>query len=251
MAGHSKWSNIKRKKAKVDAERGKIFTKIAKEISVAAREGGGDPAANFRLNAAIQKAREANMPNDNIERAIKKGTGELEGVNYETVVYEGYGPEGTAVLCNVLTDNRNRTAGEIRYLFSRYNGNLGESGCVSWMFERKGMLVVDLEETGQEEEDILLMAIDHGAEDVKSEEGILEIYTEVESFKDVKDNLEKEGIEISNAEITMVPQNNVEISELDTARTMVNLMDMLEDHDDVQEVYSNYDIPGEILSKIE
>ena len=231
MAGHSKWSNIKRKKAKVDAERGKIFTKIAKEISVAAREGGGDPAANFRLNAAIQKAREANMPNDNIERAIKKGTGELEGVNYETVVYEGYGPEGTAVLCNVLTDNRNRTAGEIRYLFSRYNGNLGESGCVSWMFERKGMLVVDLEETGQEEEDILLMAIDHGAEDVKSEEGILEIYTEVESFKDVKDNLEKEGIEISNAEITMVPQNNVEISELDTARTMVNLMDMLEDHD--------------------
>ena len=251
MAGHSKWSNIKRKKAKVDSERGKIFTKIAKEISVAAREGGGDPSANFRLSTVIQKAREANMPNDNIERAIKKGTGELEGVNYESIVYEGYGPGGTAVLCDVLTDNRNRTAGEIRHLFSRHGGNLGESGCVAWMFQRKGIIIVDMKETGQQEDDILLTAIDGGAEDVKSDEGVLEIYTTVDSFEDVKSGLENEGVKISEAEITMVPQNNIEINKPETANIMINLIDELEDHDDVQEVYSNYDIPEEILSKIE
>lgn len=250
MAGHSKWANIKHKKARMDSQKGKIFTKLAKEISVAAKEGGGDPEANYRLNAAIQKAKAANLPADNIERAIKKGTGELEGVNYEQIVYEGYGPEGTAVLCNILTDNRNRTAGEIRHIFSRKGGNLGETGCVSWMFEQKGLLVVDLKDTSLEEDDVLLMAIEAGADDVNTEDSTVEIYTTTEQFNEVKDHLEQEGISFSVAEISMIPKTTVTIESPDKAEKVLGLMDELEEHDDVQEVFSNYNIPDEIMENL-
>ncbi len=250
MAGHSKWANIKHKKAKMDSQKGKIFTKLAKEISVAAKEGGGDPDANYRLNAAIQKAKAANLPAENIERAIKRGTGELEGVNYEQIVYEGYGPEGTAVLCNILTDNRNRTAGEIRHIFSRKGGNLGETGCVSWMFEQKGLLVVDLKETGLEEDDVLLMAIEAGAEDVNTEDSAVEIYTTTDQFNEVKTRLEQEGISFSVAEISMIPKTTVTIESPEKAAKVLALMDELEEHDDVQEVFSNYNIPDEIMENL-
>lgn len=250
MSGHSKWANIKHKKAKMDSQKGKIFTKLAKEISVAAKEGGGDPEANYRLNAAIQKAKANNLPADNIERAIKKGLGELGGVNYEQIVYEGYGPEGTAVLCNILTDNRNRTAGEIRHIFSRKNGNLGETGCVAWMFEQKGLLAVDLEETGMDEDELMMMALDAGAEDVESEDTIVEIYTTTDSFRQVKDNLEQQGVKFASAEISMIPKTTVTIDNPDKAAKVLALMDELEEHDDVQDVYSNYNIPDEIMENL-
>lgn len=251
MAGHSKWANIKHKKARQDARKGKVFTKLAREISVAAKEGGGDPEANYSLNQAIQKAKSSNMPNENIERAIKKGTGELEGVNYEKIVYEGYGPNGTAVMCIALTDNKNRTAGEVRHTFSNRGGNLGENGCVAWMFDQKGYMAVELEETGQDEEEVLLNAIEAGAEDVKSENGVLEIYTIPETFNEVKEAVEKAGVTLSAAEISMIPQNTVTIEDTDTANKMLNLVDELEDHDDVQEVFANYEIAKEILEKLE
>jgi len=250
MAGHSKWANIKHRKARMDEKKGKLFTKLAREISVAAKEGGGDPALNPRLNAAIQKAKAANMPNENIERAIKKGTGELGGVNYENVFYEGYGPGGTAILCSALTDNRNRTAGEIRHIFSRCGGNLGESGCVSWMFEKRGIIIIDLKETAQDEEEVFLAAVESGAEDVKTGGSVVEIYTTPEIFRDVKNTLKENGIKISAAEITMIPQNTVTIEDMDTAKKMMALIEELEDHDDVQEVYSNYDIPEEVLNRL-
>lgn len=250
MAGHSKWSNIKHKKAKMDSQKGKIFTKLAKEISVAAKEGGGDPESNYRLNAAIQKAKANNLPADNIERAIKKGTGELEGVNYEQIVYEGYGPEGTAVLCQILTDNRNRTAGEIRHIFSKADGNLGETGCVAWMFEQKGVLVVDLEEVKLEEDEVLLMAIEAGAEDVNTEDTLVEIYTTPEDFNTVKGNLEQEGLSFSVAEVSMIPKTTVEIENPEKALQVLNLMDELEEHDDVQDAYSNYSIPDGIMETL-
>ena len=250
MSGHSKWANIKHKKAKMDSQKGKIFTKLAKEISVAAKEGGGDPEANYRLNAAVQKAKAANLPADNIERAIKKGIGELGGVNYEQIVYEGYGPEGTAVLCQILTDNRNRTAGEIRHIFSRKGGNLGETGCVSWMFEQKGLLVVDLEEAGLEEDELLLMALEAGAEDITTEGSLAEIYTTTESFNEVKNNLEQNGIKLSAAEISMIPKTTVTIETADKAEKILALVDELEEHDDVQDVFSNYNIPDEIMESL-
>lgn len=250
MSGHSKWANIKHKKAKMDSQKGKIFTKLAKEISVAAKEGGGDPEANYRLNAAVQKAKAANLPADNIERAIKKGIGELGGVNYEQIVYEGYGPEGTAVLCQILTDNRNRTAGEIRHIFSRKGGNLGETGCVSWMFEQKGLLVVDLEEAGLEEDELLLMALEAGAEDITTEGSLAEIYTTTESFNEVKNNLEENGINLSAAEISMIPKTTVTIETADKAEKILALVDELEEHDDVQDVFSNYNIPDEIMESL-
>lgn len=250
MAGHSKWANIKHKKAKMDSQKGKIFTKLAKEISVAAKEGGGDPEANYRLNAAIQKAKANNLPADNIERAIKKGIGELAGVNFEQIVYEGYGPEGTAVLCQILTDNRNRTAGEIRHIFSKKGGNLGETGCVAWMFEQKGVLGVDLEEVKLEEDDVLLMAIEAGAEDVNTEDNIIEIYTAPDAFREVKNKLEQEGLSFSVAEVTMIPKTTVTIEDPEKALTILNLMDELDEHDDVQEAYSNYNIPDEIMENL-
>jgi len=239
MAGHSKWANIKRKKAKVDAQRGKIFTRIAKEIIVAAKNGGGDPEANLQLKNAIQKAKEANIPNDNIQRAIMRGTGELEGANYEEVTYEGYGPGGVAVLLDILTDNRNRTAGEIRHYFSKYGGNLGESGCVSWMFEKQGIIIVK-KDIGQSEDDLMLMALEAGADDLKAEEEVFEITCSPESLPEVRRYLEDNGIPVEEAEVTMVPQNSVKL-EGKNAELMNKLIDLLEDHDDVQEVYTNFE----------
>lgn len=252
MSGHSKWANIKHKKAKMDSQKGKIFTKLAKEISVAAREGGGDPEANYRLNAAIQKAKANNLPADNIERAIKKGIGELGGASYEQIVYEGYGPEGTAVLCQILTDNRNRTAGEIRHIFSRRGGNLGETGCVAWMFEQKGLLAVDMEEAKIQEDDLLLLAIEAGAEDVQTEGNIAEIYTAPDAFTEVKTKLEQEGVtNFDVAEVSMIPKTTVTIDDPEKAAKFLSLMDELEDHDDVQEVYSNCNIPDEIMENLQ
>lgn len=249
MAGHSKWANIKHKKARMDAKKGKIFTKIAKELTVAAKQGGGDPEANPRLKAAIQKAKDANMPNDNIERAIKKGTGEIEGVVYEEMTYEGYGPAGVAILLNVATDNRNRTAGEIRHLFSKHGGNLGESGCVAWMFDRKGYMTTKLSDD-MDEEELMLMAIECGAEDVSIEEGTLEVVTEPDNLEEVKQQLEEQGLQFNVAEITMIPKNTVKVTDEGEAEKLLKLMEVLEDHDDVQNVYANFDIDDGLMEKI-
>ncbi len=249
MSGHSKWANIKHKKARMDAKKGKVFTKMAKELTVAAKRGGGDPEANPRLKAAIQKAKEANMPNDNIERAIKKGTGEIEGVVYEEITYEGYGPAGVAILMDVATDNRNRTAGEIRHLFSKNGGSLGESGCVAWMFERKGYIAVDLTED-MDGEELMLAAIECGAEDVSVEEDTMEITTSPEDLEQVKEQLAAEGINVSVAEVTMVPKNTVQVTDENDAQKILNLMEILEDHDDVQNVYANFDIDDELMKNL-
>ncbi|NPV26512.1 MAG: YebC/PmpR family DNA-binding transcriptional regulator [Firmicutes bacterium] len=247
MSGHSKWANIKHKKAKMDAQRGKLFTKIGRELIMAARAGGGDPNVNMRLKTAIQKAREANMPNENIMRAIQRGTGEIEGVNYEEVTYEGYGPAGVAILLNIATDNRNRTAAEIRHIFSRNGGSLGESGCVAWMFHRKGLLIVDLAENQKDEDELMLMCLEAGAEDIKVEDGEAEITTSPEDFEAVKEALAREGLKFSVAEVTMVPQTTVQLTNPDQVSQMLRLMEMLEDHDDVQNVYANFDIPDEMM----
>ncbi len=250
MAGHSRWHNIKNKKAKADAIKGKMFTKVIKEITVAARLGGGDPEANPRLRMAIEKAREVNMPSENIERAIKRGTGELEGVNYEEVRYEGYGPEGVAIIVEATTDNRNRTTAEVRHIFSKYGGNLGSSGCVSFLFEDKG--VINVEKSKYTEEEILEKALEAGAEDVITEDqDYYEIRTSVQDFYKVKENLEKMGVEIAKAELTKIPTTTVKITNEETATKLMKLLDALEDNDDVQKVYANFDIPEEILEKIE
>ncbi|MCX7988644.1 MAG: YebC/PmpR family DNA-binding transcriptional regulator [Thermodesulfovibrio sp.] len=249
MAGHSKWAQIKHKKAQVDAKRGKIFTKIVKEISVAARLGGGDPEKNPRLRVAIEKARDVNMPMDNIKRAIMKGTGELAGTTYEEVIYEGYGPGGVALLIEAMTDNKNRTVSEIRHLLSKHGGSLGESGCVSWIFEKKGYILVDKKTI--DEDTLLSIALEAGVDDVKNDpkEDNYELIFSHENLKDVKASLEKAGIKISLAEVTMLPKNYVSI-EGDDAEKMLKLMDALEDHDDVQNVYANFDIPDEAISKV-
>lgn len=249
MAGHSKWANIKHKKGKEDARRGKLFSKLSKMITVAAREGGGDPDTNADLRLAIQKARDNNMPNDNIERAIKRGTGELSGVNYERFVYEGYGPGGVALYMEIMSDNRNRTASEIRHILSKYGGNLGETGCVSWMFNRRGQLVVDLDNSDFDEDTLMLMAIEAGADDVVREDNLVTIYTEPASMEEVRKNLEAEGVKFVSADIAMIPENTIELDAV-TARKTLKLMDVLEDHDDVQEVYSNFDIPEEIMAQL-
>lgn len=241
MSGHSKWSTIKRKKAKIDAQRGKIFTRLAREIIVAARQGGGDPDGNIRLKAAIQRAKEANIPNENIIRAIQKGTGELGGSNYEEIIYEGYGPGGVAVMIEIMTDNRNRTAGEIRHIFSRNGGSLGESGCVAWMFQEKGLIVVEKEGNKLDEDDLMLLAIDSGADDFKTEDDSFEITCEPGELQKVKEALEQAGVKIAVAEVTMIPQNTVKL-EGKEAEQMMKLMDTLEDHDDVQNVYANFEI---------
>ncbi|WP_027357152.1 YebC/PmpR family DNA-binding transcriptional regulator [Desulfofundulus thermocisternus] len=239
MAGHSKWSTIKRKKARVDAQRGKLFTRLSREIIVAARLGGGDPEANPRLKAAIQRAKEANIPNENIQRAIQKGTGELGGTAYEELVYEGYGPGGVAVMLEIMTDNRNRTAGEIRHLFSRHGGNLGEAGCVSWMFTKKGVIVV--EKDGLDEDELMLAALEAGAEDMKTEEDEFEIITAPEDFDRVRQALEEKGVPIAEAQVTMVPRSTVRLTGQE-AEQMMRLIEALEDHDDVQEVYANFEL---------
>jgi YebC/PmpR family DNA-binding regulatory protein len=245
MSGHSKWSSIKHKKAATDARRGKIFTKLIKEITVAARTGGGDENANPRLRTAIQAAKSENMPKDNIERAIKKGTGELEGVNYEESIYEGYGPGGAAVMVESLTDNKNRTVADIRRIFSKNGGNLGENGCVAWMFDMKGYIAIDSKSI--DEEKLMEIALEAGAEDIKDEEGTFEVITAVEDFEAVKQAIDEASISYIDAEVTMLPQNTTNLAGKD-AEQMLQLMEMLEDCDDVQKVYTNADIPEEIVN---
>lgn len=239
MAGHSKWANIKHKKSKEDAKRGQMFTKIARKITVAVKEGGPDPEANVRLRLAIDEARAINMPNDNIDRAIARGVGGIDGASYSEVFYEGYGPRGVAVMLHTLTDNRNRTAGELRHRFSKYGGNLGESGCVAWMFERRGLLVVERE--GANEDEIMLSALEAGAVDVVTDGDVIEIHTDPSDFVTVKGDLEDQGLQFLGAEISFIPQNSVAIPE-DAAETMEKLIEILEELDEVQEVYSNYEI---------
>ncbi len=249
MAGHSKWANTKHRKARVDAQRGKIFTKIARELTVAAREGGEDLNANFRLRLAVQKARENNMPGDNIQRAIQKGVGGQEGSNFDQTNYEGYAVGGVAVLLEVLTDNRNRTVAEIRHIFSRHNGSLGESGCVSWMFHRKGAISVTGRGQALDEDSLILLALEAGAEDVTADgNDNYTIITGVENFEAVKQTLLEHEIEVISDEVTMLPSTSVAISDQDDASKIIHLMEALDDHDDVQNVYANFDIPDELLS---
>jgi YebC/PmpR family DNA-binding regulatory protein len=248
MSGHSKWSTIRHKKGAADAKRGKIFTKIIKEIIVSARMGGGDPSGNPRLRAAVTAARTENMPKDNIERAIKKGTGDLEGVSYEEINYEGYGPGGVAVLVEVLTDNRNRAASDVRFIFSRHGGNLGEAGCVAWMFSKKGSIVFAKGKISEEE--LMEVALDAGAEDVEDQEDQFEVTTSLEDFAAVKAAFDNQGMVYELAEITMVPQSTVGIEEEKTALQVLKLMDALEDCDDVQQAHANFDIPDKILNAL-
>lgn len=241
MAGHSKWNNIKNKKGKEDAKRGKIFTKLGRYIMVAAREGGGDPDYNPALKSAIEKAKAENMPNDNIERAIKKGTGELGADNYEEIIYEGYGPGGVAVFASCLTDNRNRTAPDIRHAFDKSGGNLGQSGCVTFMFDRKGL--IGIERTDDIDEDQLMMeAIDLGAEDFEAGEEGFEIITSPEDFTGVREGLKDLGYEFVIVEISYIPQNTISLTSEDDIKNMEKLIDLLEDLDDVQEVYHNWEM---------
>lgn len=248
MAGHSKWHNIRHKKARMDAKRGQIFTKLIREITVAARQGGGDPEFNPRLRMAIEKAKEHNMPMENIERAIKRGTGELEGVTYEEVTYEGYGPEGVAIIVECLTDNRNRTTGEVRHIFSKYGGNLGTTGCVSFIFEEKGVIQVPKSEYTEEE--IFEKAIEAGAEDVITEDDYYEIRTEPKELYAVKEALENMGVKIEKAELTKIPTTTVEIKDEETAVKLMKLLDALEDNDDVQKVYANFDMSSQLMEKV-
>ncbi|GAB4332448.1 MAG: YebC/PmpR family DNA-binding transcriptional regulator [Desulfobulbaceae bacterium] len=248
MSGHSKWSTIKRKKGANDAKRGKIFTKLIKEITVAARMGGGDPDANPRLRTAVLAAKSQNMPKDNIERAIKKGTGDLGGVNYEEILYEGYGPGGVAVLVETMTDNKNRTVADVRHFFSKSGGNLGESGCVAWMFDKKGIIVVDKETISEEE--LMDMALEAGAEDVIEEDATFQVVTTPEDFNEVVENLEKAGLTYVEASVSMVPKNTVDVAEEKTARSLLKLLENLEDHDDVQNVHANFDIPDELMESL-
>jgi YebC/PmpR family DNA-binding regulatory protein len=239
MSGHSKWSTIKRKKGKADLERGKAFSKVTKEITVAARTGGGDENTNLSLRQAVEKAKSINMPSANIEKAIKKGTGELPGTVYEEAVYEGYGPGGVAVMVESYTDNKNRTVAEIRHLFSKYNGNLGENGCVAWMFEKKGIIIVDNWE--KSEEDLLELVLEAGGQDLNLDEGTFEIITTPEDLEDVKTFFEEKEVKYDSAEVTMIPKNLTKLEGRHND-SVLKLMEALEDHDDVQNVYSNFDI---------
>jgi YebC/PmpR family DNA-binding regulatory protein len=247
MSGHSKWSTIKRKKGAADAKRGKIFTKILKEITIAARSGG-DPESNPRLRTAVLAAKAENVPKDNIERAIKKGTGELSGGNaIEEITYEGYGPGGVAVLVEVMTDNKNRTVAEIRHIFSKFGGNLAETGSVSWIFKKKGSILID--KKGIDEDRLMEAALEAGADDVREEEEEYEVITEPGAFEEVRQGLEKAGYKFLNAQIGMIPQNTVNLDEA-KAEQMLRLMERMEDNDDVQEVYANFDIPDEIMERL-
>lgn len=248
MSGHSKWSTIKRKKEKVDAQRGKIFTKLIKEIVVAAREGGGDREANPRLRTAIQCAREANMPAANIDKAIKRGTGELPGVTYDSCTFEGYGPGGVAVLVESLTDNRNRTTAEVRHIFSKFGGHLGEPNSVSYMFEKRGMVVIDQE--GAEEDKVLEIALENGADDVKTESGQFEILCSPDAFEELREQFVDSAIEYQVAEISLYPTTTVQL-DADLAIRVLKMVSALEDNDDVQRVSANFDISDEIIESIE
>jgi YebC/PmpR family DNA-binding regulatory protein len=248
VSGHSKWSQIKHKKAHTDAKRGKVFTKIVKEISIAARLGGGDPDGNPRLRAVIEKAKEVNMPHDNVKKAIMKGTGELPGVNYEEFVYEGYGPAGVAIMIEVLTDNKNRTLPEIRHILAKHGGSLGETGCVSWMFDKRGYILVA--KTAASEDALMSVALEAGAEDMKNDpaEENYEIITAPEDISRVKEAIEKASIPVESAEVTMLPKSYVVLDEKAADQT-IRVMDALEENDDVQNVYSNFDIPDEVAEK--
>ena len=240
MAGHSKWANIKHKKAKEDAKRGQVFTKLARKITVAAKEGGPDPDSNVRLRLAVDEARSFNMPNDNIERAIQRAVGGLEGVSCSEVLYEGYGPNGVAIMLHALTDNRNRTASEVRHRFSKYGGNLGESGCVAWMFNRRGLLVIERGEN-VDEDDVMMLALEAGAEDVVVEGDVIEIHTDPSDFIRMKEDLEGQGLNFIGAEISYIPQNTVQVNQ-EQAEKVEKLIEVLEELDEVQEVYANYEV---------
>ena len=248
MSGHSKWSTIKRKKGATDAKRGKIFTRLIKEITVAARFGGGDPDGNPRLRTAIAGAKSENMPKDNIERAIKKGTGEIEGAVYDEIVYEGYGPSGVAVLVECMTDNRNRTVAEVRHCFSKSGGNLGESGCVAFMFDKKGMILVD--KSTISEDKLMDLALEAGAEDVVEEESEFQVVTAPEDFDAVREALEGNDVKFIDASVSMIPQNTIDVADEKTAKRILNMMETLEENEDVQNVYSNFDIPDEIMEAL-
>jgi len=249
MSGHSRWANIKHKKAKSDAQKGKVFTKLVKEVIVAAKIGGGDPDGNPRLRTAIDKARASNVPSDNIERAIKKGAGELEGVHYEEHVYEGYGPGGVAVLVSVTTDNKNRTAGDVRHTFTKCGGRLGESGSVAWMFEKKGMFTFAMDSISEDK--LMEIAIEAGAEDVitNNEDKVFEVYTAATDFHKVKEVFDAKGFKYTMAEISMIPNNTIRIEGKDAAQVL-RLMEELEEQDDVQNVYANFDISKEEMEKV-
>ncbi|MCF8055428.1 MAG: YebC/PmpR family DNA-binding transcriptional regulator [Desulfocapsa sp.] len=248
MAGHSKWANIKHRKGAVDAKRGKIFTRLIKEITVAARMGGGDPDGNPRLRSAVATARAENMPKDNIIRAIKKGTGELEGEVYDEILYEGYGPGGVAVLVECMTDNRNRTVADIRHYFAKSNGNLGESGCVAYMFDKKGMMLVD--KSSISEEKLMELAIEAGADDVLEEEDHFQVVTAPGDFDEVREELEKAGVEFVEASLTMVPQTTIEVTEEKPAKALLKLLENLEGHEDVQNVHANFDIDDDLMVQL-
>jgi YebC/PmpR family DNA-binding regulatory protein len=248
MSGHSKWSTIKRKKGAIDAKRGKIFTKIIKEITLAARLGGGDVEGNSRLRQAVMLAKDENMPKDNIDRAIKKGIGGGEGAaNFEELTYEGYGPGGAAVIVEVMTDNKNRTVAEIRHILSKHGGNLGENGCVGWMFAKKGSIVIDKKVI--DEDTLMELALEAGAEDVKVEDDEYEVITETAAFETVKKAIDAKGIKHLEARISMIPSNTVKL-DAGKAESMLKLMEKLEDNDDVQDVYSNFDIDEDVMEKL-
>lgn len=244
MSGHSKWANIKHRKAAVDAKRGKVFTKLIRELTVAAKHGGGDPEANPRLRTAISAAKNQNMANDTIDRAIKRGTGEMGGEEYHELSYEGYGPGGSAVLVKTLTDNKNRTVSDIRRIFTKFGGSLGESGCVSWMFHMKGRIA--FEKSKVDEDKVFEIALDAGADDVTTEESELVVITPPEAFEAVKSAIQGAGLGYENAEITMIPQNSIKIEGRE-AENMIRLMEALEDSDDVQNVYSNFDVSEDLM----
>ena len=247
MSGHSKWATIKHKKAAVDARRGKVFTKLIRELTSAARMGGGDADSNPRLRTAVAAAKTANMPSDTIQRAIKKGTGELPGEVYEEITYEGYGAGGVAILVDVLTDNKNRTVAEIRHLFAKHGGNLGETGCVAWMFARKGVITLN---TNQLDEDTLLeLVLEAGGDDIKTEADVYEIVTAPEAFEDVRSTLEQKGLTLDVAEITMMPQNTVP-AEGKQAEQVLRLMEALDDQDDVRKAHANFDISDEVMAAL-
>ena len=248
MSGHSKWNNIQHRKGAQDKKRAKLFTKLGREITVAAKEGGGDPGFNPRLRLAIEKAKAGNMPKDALERAIKKGTGELEGVDYTELRYEGYGPAGTAFIVNTLTDNKNRTASEVRMVFSRKGGNLGTDGAVAWMFKKQGFISVKKDDIDSDE--FMMIALEVGAEDVVEGDTSFEVTTDFSDLQDVLDKIKEAGYTYDEAEIEMSAENNVEINDLETAKAVMALYEALDDLDDVQEVYSNFEIPDEILEKL-
>ncbi len=247
MSGHSKWATIKHKKGAADAKRGKLFAKIIKQVEVSARQGGGDPDANPTLRTMFQKARDASVPLDTIERAIKRGTGELEGVNYETVNYEGYAPAGVALYVETLTDNRNRTGGEMRSIFSKNGGNLAEPGAVAWQFERRGVILIP---DTVDEDEVMVVGLDNGAEDLEADGDFWRLTCDPSLLPDLRDALDAVGIEVESADLTMLPSQSVAVTELSAARAVLRLVDLLDDNDDVQDVFGNFDIPDEILEEL-